>query len=127
MGELSVIQIVIVLVIALLVFGPARLPELGRQLGKGLRELRRHASSVTEDLGRSMDEDDAAPTPPARPPSAATPPPADDDGDILNGVVVGPDAAPPVANANADAAAGDDDILAGVVVSGDAAPEASAP
>ena len=38
--DFSVTQLVIVLVIALLVFGPRRLPDVGRGLGQGLRELR---------------------------------------------------------------------------------------
>jgi sec-independent protein translocase protein TatA len=38
--DVSPIQIVIVLVIALLVFGPKRLPEMGRSLGRGMREFK---------------------------------------------------------------------------------------
>ena len=44
-------EIFIVLIIALIVFGPKRLPELGRSLGKGIREFK---GSVTGD----KDEDD---------------------------------------------------------------------
>jgi sec-independent protein translocase protein TatA len=40
MFDFSPIQILIVLAIALLVLGPKRLPEMGRSLGRGLRELR---------------------------------------------------------------------------------------
>ena len=43
----------IVLVIALIIFGPKRLPQLGRSLGRGIREFR---SSVTGDEGDSDDE-----------------------------------------------------------------------
>lgn len=39
-GNIGLPEIVIVLVIALLVFGPKRLPELGRSLGRGIREFR---------------------------------------------------------------------------------------
>ena len=50
--DFSIWQIAIVLVIALLVFGPKRLPELGSSLGKGMREFK---DSIT---GNSKDEDD---------------------------------------------------------------------
>ena len=43
---------VVVLIIALVIFGPKRLPELGRSMGKGIREFR---SSVT---GKDKDEDE---------------------------------------------------------------------
>jgi sec-independent protein translocase protein TatA len=37
--DISPIQIVLVLAIALLIFGPKRLPDLGRNLGKGIRDF----------------------------------------------------------------------------------------
>ena len=49
--DFSVWQIAIVLVIALLVFGPKRLPELGNSLGKGMREFK-------DSLSGSHDSDD---------------------------------------------------------------------
>jgi sec-independent protein translocase protein TatA len=49
--DFSLWQIAIVLVIALLVFGPKRLPELGKSLGQGMREFK---DSIT---GRSDDEE----------------------------------------------------------------------
>jgi len=42
--------ILIILAIALIVFGPARLPELGSGLGKAIREFRKGASEMTENL-----------------------------------------------------------------------------
>ncbi len=44
-------EILILLIVALLVFGPKRLPEMGRSLGRGLREFK---DSVT---GRERDDD----------------------------------------------------------------------
>ena len=38
--DISVVQVLLVLVVAMLVFGPRRLPELGRSLGRGLRDFR---------------------------------------------------------------------------------------
>ncbi|MCW3022025.1 MAG: twin-arginine translocase TatA/TatE family subunit [Conexibacter sp.] len=46
-------ELLIVLVVILLVFGPKRLPSLGRQLGGGMREFK-------DSLTRKADEDDAA-------------------------------------------------------------------
>lgn len=40
MFDISPLQIIIVLAIALLVFGPKKLPELGRNLGKGIRDFK---------------------------------------------------------------------------------------
>jgi len=50
--DFSLWQIAIVLVIALIVFGPKRLPELGKSLGTGMREFK---DSVT---GKHDDADD---------------------------------------------------------------------
>jgi sec-independent protein translocase protein TatA len=52
--DFSIWQIAIVLVIALLVFGPKRLPELGKSLGAGMREFK---DSIT---GNHDDEDEQA-------------------------------------------------------------------
>lgn len=40
MFDISPVQIMIVLAIALLVFGPKRLPEMGRNLGAGIRDFK---------------------------------------------------------------------------------------
>lgn len=43
-------ELIVILVIALLVLGPKRLPELARSLGRGLAEFRRATSDITEEL-----------------------------------------------------------------------------
>lgn len=45
------VEIVIVLVLALLVFGPKRLPQAGRSLGEAMREFRKVTSTAREELG----------------------------------------------------------------------------
>jgi sec-independent protein translocase protein TatA len=43
-------EIAILLVIVLLVFGPKRLPEMGRSLGKGMREFKNSITGKDEDI-----------------------------------------------------------------------------
>ena len=51
-------ELIIVLVIVLLIFGPKRLPGLGRQLGSGMREFKDSISGSSRD--DDDDEDDRA-------------------------------------------------------------------
>jgi sec-independent protein translocase protein TatA len=48
-GNIGLPEILVVLVIALIIFGPKRLPELGRSLGKGIREFRSSISGHGDD------------------------------------------------------------------------------
>jgi sec-independent protein translocase protein TatA len=56
-------ELIIVLVIALLIFGPKRLPSLGRQLGSGMREFK---DSITGRHDKDDDDDDDTPAPQER-------------------------------------------------------------
>jgi len=78
MGPFGPTEILIILVIALVVFGPKRLPEMGKSLGKGIREFK---SSVTGDDEHAHHEPQVTKVqelPPAAPPPApvASAPPA---------------------------------------------------
>ena len=53
-------EILVVLVLALIVFGPKRLPEVGRQVGGALRELRKVQDTVQHEI-RSVLDDTTAP------------------------------------------------------------------
>lgn len=74
LGNIGPLEIIIVLIIALVVFGPKRLPELGSSLGRGIREFR---STVTGEKSDDDDDDDvktlsasqATPTAPAEQPA----------------------------------------------------------
>jgi TatA/E family protein of Tat protein translocase len=50
-------EIILILVIALIVFGPSRLPEIGRTVGKSLREFRRATSGIRDELTGGLDEE----------------------------------------------------------------------
>jgi sec-independent protein translocase protein TatB len=43
-------ELIVILIIALLVLGPSKLPELARSLGKGLAEFKRATSDLTEEF-----------------------------------------------------------------------------
>src|SRR5204863_802566 len=68
MPNIGPAEIIIVLVIVLLIFGPKRLPDLGRSLGRGMREFK---DSVTgKDDDKQLEEqnaEQAAPVAPAEP------------------------------------------------------------
>ena len=53
-------EILVILVVALLVFGPHRLPEIGRQVGGAMRELRKMQDSVKSEINAVMREETAA-------------------------------------------------------------------
>jgi TatA/E family protein of Tat protein translocase len=46
MGPIGVPELIIIFVVALIVFGPRKLPELGKSLGKGLAEFRRASNEL---------------------------------------------------------------------------------
>ena len=46
MGALSPVHLIIILIIALLVIGPGKLPEVGAALGKSMREFRKAATDL---------------------------------------------------------------------------------
>jgi sec-independent protein translocase protein TatA len=53
-------EVILVLVIALIVFGPGRLPEMGQALGKSIREFREATSGITDELTREMEATERA-------------------------------------------------------------------
>jgi sec-independent protein translocase protein TatA len=58
MPNVGPMELVLVLAVALIVLGPKKLPEVGRSLGKGMREFKDSIAGHTRD-----DEDDELPAP----------------------------------------------------------------
>jgi sec-independent protein translocase protein TatA len=85
MPNVGPLELVIVLVVALIVLGPKRLPEVGRSLGNGIREFK---DSISNEGGHNDHEDhvdiEAAPEPVATAAATAPAPPAAADADDDN-------------------------------------------
>jgi sec-independent protein translocase protein TatA len=63
--QLGPAEILVVLVIALLVFGPTKLPEVGRQVGRAMKEFRQFQQSMSRDMHEVFSEDATAHAEPA--------------------------------------------------------------
>ena len=66
-------EILVILIVALLVFGPRKLPDLGKSLGGALREFRRSTQGLKEDFDGALRD---APTAQAQPAPASAVQPA---------------------------------------------------
>ena len=64
MGPIGVPELIIIFVVALLVFGPRKLPELGKSLGKGLSEFRRASNELRNTLEEEVRAAEYEPPPP---------------------------------------------------------------
>jgi len=49
-GRIGAMELVLILAIALVVFGPSKLPEIGKALGKAISEFKGHANKISKDL-----------------------------------------------------------------------------
>jgi len=79
LGSLGMPELIVIFVIALIVFGPRKLPELGRSLGRGINEFKKATSSLQstlEDEVRAEEHREA--TAKVTPPPAATVPHSED-------------------------------------------------
>lgn len=91
MGSIGGPEILVILVIALLLFGPTKLPELGKSLGRALREFKKASQELQDTIEKEVDDlkreastpanpappRGALPAPQAPAPGEAYPPPAE--------------------------------------------------
>ena len=56
-GKLGATELVLILGIALVIFGPSKLPEIGKSLGKAIGEFKGHANKISKDLDVDLDEE----------------------------------------------------------------------
>lgn len=56
-GRIGAPELILILGIALVIFGPSKLPELGKSLGKALGEFKSHANKITDEIKDVTNED----------------------------------------------------------------------
>ena len=54
-------EVTVILILALLIFGPKKLPELGKQLGKTLKSLKKASTEFQNEIDQVMNEEDESP------------------------------------------------------------------
>ncbi|TVR90364.1 MAG: twin-arginine translocase TatA/TatE family subunit [Spirochaetaceae bacterium] len=54
-GRIGAMELIIIFSIALLIFGPAKLPEIGKSVGRAINEFKGQANKITEDVKISDD------------------------------------------------------------------------
>jgi Tat protein translocase TatB subunit len=62
MPQIGPAEILVVVLVGLLVFGPTRLPEVGRQVGRGLREVKKLQTALKDELDSVLNADTHADT-----------------------------------------------------------------
>ena len=79
LGSIGVPELIIILTIALIIFGPRKLPELGRSLGRSLNEFKRASNELRHTLDEEIRLEDQRSSERQRPPEPAVSPRPDDE------------------------------------------------
>jgi sec-independent protein translocase protein TatA len=77
-GSIGMPELVVIFFIALIIFGPRKLPELGRSLGRSLGEFRRASNELRNTLEEEIRLEEQRAPAPAQADTTAAPPPSTD-------------------------------------------------
>ena len=80
LGSIGMPELIIIFVIALIIFGPRKLPELGRSLGKSLNEFKRASNELKNTLDEEIRVEESRSAERQRTPEPARPYPVDEPG-----------------------------------------------
>lgn len=56
-GKIGSMELALILLVVLLVFGPSKLPQIGSAIGKGIRELRNASKDIKEQMEVSLEDE----------------------------------------------------------------------
>lgn len=56
-GPLGIPELVIILVIVLIIFGPSKLPQIGKAIGQGIKSLKKATSEEEEEVKKEVEEE----------------------------------------------------------------------
>ena len=76
MGPIGWPELILILVVVLVIFGPGKLPDVGNAIGKGIREFRKASNDLQESVSGVPVRGNAGRAQPARVTAAEPPPPA---------------------------------------------------
>ena len=54
-GRIGPMELILILVIALVVFGPKKLPEIGKAIGEAIRQFKKHSEKVTDEIEKATE------------------------------------------------------------------------
>lgn len=57
LSNIGVPGLILILVLALIIFGPNKLPEIGRAVGKSIREFKRATNGIADDIKEELKDD----------------------------------------------------------------------
>ena len=57
MGKIGITELVLILTIALVIFGPSKLPSIGKSIGLAIGEFKNRANKISEDVMTSTDDE----------------------------------------------------------------------
>lgn len=57
-GKIGTGELILILAIALIIFGPSKLPEIGKSIGEAFGQFKSHANKVSEDLNAEIKDSD---------------------------------------------------------------------
>lgn len=98
MFNLGPMELLVIVVVALVVLGPQRLPDAMRQVGKGVAEARRWSTQVSTEVRSVFDDGETRPSPPPRASGGPT---------ATAAAIAPPPTAPPAAGADGGARSAD--------------------